>query len=415
MSHFFNALGKQFMFSFANSCDCIQAQNDNICSVLLPNSSMHDPQPKFEPSLSGITLMITERCNMQCTYCYERGNRNNTPIDMSADQAYSYIRYALGHSDPNKPFAVTFFGGEPLLAYKTIIEILTRLRHLDRNIFYAITTNGTICNSEILNLFAEHSICLTISLDGNEATHDRHRKFCNGKGSYASIMKNIERIAQLETTKININCVLNHGSTGIFNQYMTARRLGCHMFSMVPVSTQDSNIQLDETDVHRLLCESEQICKVFLTDISQGNPVTIPDFLNGIIQLSQSSRQNAYCGAGIDSIAVDIHGNIVPCHRFYGSSNIMDNISCISDHCLLAHQNSYLGRKHSNCCQGCWAKALCHGGCLHEEIMLRTKSASSPPVCTLRQRWYELAIATYYILKEEYPKSLKAILPSEYV
>lgn len=411
MSHFFDAFGKQFVFVCADSCDnSIPSLGNTICSVVLPDPSHDFHQSKSEPSLSGITLMITDKCNMQCTYCYERDSRNKPSTDMNADQAYSYIQYALGHSDPSKPFFINFFGGEPLLAHKTIADLLTRLSHLNRNISYAITTNGTICNSEILNLLATHPICLTISVDGDEASHDRHRTLCNGKGSYALIQENIKRITQIETARVNINCVLNHKSTGLFNQYMIARQLGCYMFSIVPVSTKNITMQLDDTDVHRIIRESEQICKVFLNDISHGNSITIPDFLNSMVKLLPSSFQPTYCGAGIESIAIDIHGNMFPCHRFYGSSQIMGNISCISDHCLLSLQNSYLERKHTDYCQSCWARRLCQGGCLHEEIELRAMSTSQPSVCTLRQRWYELAIATYYILQENHPEILRGLL-----
>ena len=107
--HQFKALGQNLIY------DCTNAYiypDDYIAVPDLHRKKEHlyfQKDLKSEPIISGITLLMTECCNMRCRYCYEDHTSDNSHKIMQIDDAKSYIDFGIGHSDPKNPFLITFF------------------------------------------------------------------------------------------------------------------------------------------------------------------------------------------------------------------------------------------------------------------------------------------------------------------
>ena len=70
-----------------------------------------------------IVLNLTDRCNLNCTYCFAK-KRNKTMSMATLKQSIHFaITEATKHTKEPKNILVTFFGGEPLLAYSKIQKI----------------------------------------------------------------------------------------------------------------------------------------------------------------------------------------------------------------------------------------------------------------------------------------------------
>ena len=138
-----------------------------------------------------ITLEVNQICNLRCNYCY-LGKKTNQK--MTEEIAYKGLEIAFLNAVKHKDrrLWVDFVGGEALLSFSFLKQLVKYIERqaLERDIFvtYSITTNGTILNEEILEWLIRYKIHLKVSIDGDEETHNRNRKWIDGVGSYANII-----------------------------------------------------------------------------------------------------------------------------------------------------------------------------------------------------------------------------------
>src|SRR5262245_36728874 len=132
--------------------------------------------------LAGFTslhmFVVTLRCDHSCPYCQvSRVTEDRTRFDMSTHTAERSI--ALMFQSPSPTLKVAFQGGESLLNFELIKWIVNRV--CDRNategrdVQFVIATNLALLTDEMLAFCAKHNICLSTSLDGPEALHNRNR------------------------------------------------------------------------------------------------------------------------------------------------------------------------------------------------------------------------------------------------
>lgn len=128
--------------------------------------------PRFSPS-----LCVTHNCNLNCIYCYQQ---HDTSKKMSVDTSKKIINWIFDNvPSGTKRVGIDFIGGEPLLEFELIKEIVAYTCSEKRNIpftFFA-TTNGTLLSDSIKQWFTQHKECfvLGLSLDGTRDTHNYNR------------------------------------------------------------------------------------------------------------------------------------------------------------------------------------------------------------------------------------------------
>ena len=148
----------------------------------------------------GTTLhifVITTACNLKCAYCQAHRIREHLPAgSMSPYTARQSVNFAL--QAPNKRLTFEFQGGEPLLNFPAIEEIVlygqNRAEELGKTIRFDLVTNLTAMTFEKLDFLVEHGVNICASLDGPQVIHDDNRPFANGKGSHDSVIHWIKEI-----------------------------------------------------------------------------------------------------------------------------------------------------------------------------------------------------------------------------
>ncbi|WP_205751827.1 FxsB family cyclophane-forming radical SAM/SPASM peptide maturase [Cryptosporangium phraense] len=146
------------------------------------------PEPFTE-----FVVKVHSRCNLACDYCYmyEMADQSwrSQPVVMSErvmNQVCERIaEHAAAHDLP--AVQVVLHGGEPLLAGPSAIRrFVRRAREVagPTRVGFGVQTNGILLTPEFLDLFGEYDVRVGVSLDGDEAGQDRHRRYTNGRGSY---------------------------------------------------------------------------------------------------------------------------------------------------------------------------------------------------------------------------------------
>ena len=160
--------------------------------------------------LVSLTILTTMDCNLKCRYCYQEGIKNdNYMTEATADKTAQFLEKLVEKNKPSK-IRLHFYGGEPLMNFKVIENIVPRANALAKkhgaNFGVYATTNGVLLTKIMAErLKALGFSYLQITVDGPERIHDSRRPTVNNKGSFKVIMDNITNAAD----KIRINLRIN--------------------------------------------------------------------------------------------------------------------------------------------------------------------------------------------------------------
>ena len=172
-----------------------------------------------------LTFETTSRCGLSCMYCgygkfYDNyGQRKNKNLSTkTAKQLLKYLQ-TLWNSplsrSHNRVIYIGFYGGEPLLNFSFIEEIirfLKKLKMVHHHFSFSMTTNGLLL-PEYMDFLQKHDFNLLISLDGNKKNND-YRITKSGKPSFPILMKNIrdlqDKYSDYFARKVNFNAVVHN-------------------------------------------------------------------------------------------------------------------------------------------------------------------------------------------------------------
>jgi uncharacterized protein len=151
-----------------------------------------------------LTVLTTLQCNFACDYCFQgdHGDHNKFAHKMSLETAGRVVDWTVARFDDLSPetFTLTFFGGEPLLNLPVLYDIAERLWNasVERGIRMRISiiTNGLLLTPAIVDRLLPFGLVgVKITLDGDQATHDRMRPLRGGQGTFDRIIENVRAVA----------------------------------------------------------------------------------------------------------------------------------------------------------------------------------------------------------------------------
>ena len=151
-----------------------------------------------------VTVLTTLQCNFACDYCYQgdHGDYNQHAAKMSLDTAARVAAWVESKLDDNRPerFALTFFGGEPLLNQPVMVYLAERLwaatRARDVRTNVNIITNGLLLTPDLVDRLLPFGLTgVKVTLDGDRETHNRMRPLRGGQGTFDRIIENVRRVA----------------------------------------------------------------------------------------------------------------------------------------------------------------------------------------------------------------------------
>ncbi|WP_141205834.1 FxsB family cyclophane-forming radical SAM/SPASM peptide maturase [Streptomyces griseorubiginosus] len=161
-----------------------------------------DPSPH---PLSQFVVKMHSRCDLACDHCYvfEHADQSwrGRPVVISDELLDLTAQRIAEHARTHRldTVHVVLHGGEPLLAGRK------RLRRAAQNLSTALSgvsaldlrihTNGVTLDEQFCELFAEYDIKVGVSLDGDRAANDLHRRYRNGRSSHTRVLRAIELLS----------------------------------------------------------------------------------------------------------------------------------------------------------------------------------------------------------------------------
>lgn len=349
----------------------------------------HVYTPLIEPLLSRrlqkVTLQLTQNCNFRCAYCHYTSNdgsqRTHSNKRMSAEVAKAAILYLRDHSIDTPSVYIGFYGGEPLLEFPLLKEVVAFCEEQmkGKKVHYTITSNGILLTDEIIEFLSAHKFDLMISLDGPRDIHNRSRVFNGGKGSFDTVIERLHHIYEKYPDyfkTVSINMVLNPSDDfdeidSLFSEYRFLKKIQVS-------STLIDDIGASEKNVFKECYVEKENYHAFLKYLSLAERFpskkctsVLMNYAGGVRKnLDEIAERPAFldvcapggpCVPGEGRLMVTVDGNFIPCERVSEIAepmiigNIRDGIDMDKVYTLLN-----IAQSTSESCKNCWAFSHCH-------------------------------------------------------
>ena len=326
---------------------------------------------KRQSVLKALCLHVAQDCNLSCKYCFAgEGEYHGERGLMSFETGKRALDFLVEHSGKRHNLEVDFFGGEPLMNFQVVKDLVAYARSIEKeagkNFRFTLTTNGMLIDDEVIDFANREMSNVVLSLDGRKEVHDRYRVDYAGNGSWERIVPKFQKLVRERGGRnYYMRGTFTHHNPDFLQDIRQMLDLGFTELSMEPVvCAPDDPIALTEEDRRIVLDQYEKLAELMLEREREGRPFT---FYHYMIDLSGGPciyKRISGCGSGTEYMAVTPWGDLYPCHQFVGDEHFrlgdiwhgLDNPEVQKE---FASCNVYAKPE---CCD-CWAKLYCSGGC----------------------------------------------------
>jgi uncharacterized protein len=361
--------------------------------------------------IKALCLNIAHDCNLRCKYCFaDEGEYKGKREIMSPEVGKKAIDFVIKNSGPRKNIEVDLFGGEPLMAFDTIKEIVeyakSQEKLYNKNIRFTMTTNATLLTEDIMEYLDKNMGNIVLSIDGRKNVNDNVRLRIDGSGTYDTIMRNIKKMVKMrdKSKQYYARGTFTRNNLDFFQDIMHLANEGFDEISIEPVVLpEDHDLSLREEDLPIIFEQYDKLYKEMLNRYKEGKEFKFYHFNIDIQGGPCVYKRISGCGAGHEYVAITPTGDIYPCHQFVGNEDFkMGNVFkgdinlSISKH----FKNAHIYNKPE--CRECWARFYCSGGCqannfnFNKDIHVPYKLG-----CKMQKKRIECAIALKVKIMEE--------------
>lgn len=288
--------------------------------------------------------IISEKCNMKCTYCNVDVN-NNIRLDKEF-----FLEFKKTIEETNEDYTFSIFGGEPFLQVDIIKFIVSQLENDPHLILMKITTNGTIYNKEVDNIIKHDKMKVTLSYDGLKQIPHR--------GTHKLYIKEL-----LKSGVRSGHCMITGNDFDEDNEnYIINLHKSLEDVKLKPDITIVRDVgSWDDVQVNNFKKAFTNYIK-FITSLILENeykifsdlPGLVRTYLNSILEYHIKNNKQNDCSCGINHFAILPNKKILPCERFDRDDSTLSKL-----------KNKELILKD---CVQCDIRNYCHKGCIYEQL-----------------------------------------------
>jgi len=356
-----------------------------------------------------LTLILSDRCNLACSYCYLGDGTTAKQGQMPrwvAQLALDYIS-----EQPMENVLIDF--GEISTCYPYFVDLArwvgTYARQTYKRFSLWVQTNGIGLSEDRIRFLKSSNISVGISLDGPQAINDCCRRFPNGQGTHASILRALKMLIEWDIPHMVV-CTVTRNSLNAASEIIDHfRELDVQNFTFKPVVARgtatrtwsDHGISPYEyavfaREVIDYACDQRNL------DLLDQRLARMVHRIVGDVRGWTDRCPTAYCGCGTEMLTIGPNGGIYPCPRFASFQTGQCLLGTLRPH---ANVRAYMGsqlisqiaqraqRGVSSCAQCRW-RLLCSGGCPLEAYNYHGAFEFPDPMCSYYREIYN------HILKE---------------
>lgn len=352
---------------------------------------------KADEKILEFTILTHGDCNFRCKYCYEKFE--DIAMSEEVEQAISEFAEKLLSVKNYKQFHVHWFGGEPLLGYRTIKALSSKFQeYCDRyGVTYSsdITTNGfLLTRNKQAELIEKCSVTsFQITVDGDQEGHDSQRVLANGQGSYQRILNNLK---QLSSSTFQFNCIIrfnlsesNLVSVSNFLDQDGKFLKNDERFELLFYNVSDWGQGSREKDYCVRMLAEDRSYEFARKAYENGYKLNYPESLLHNSFTCYANRLNHYM--------FNVRGIIQACTiDLYSSQNVFGNI--VTKSINETKRKHWVKNIDVERCQDCPYVLICKSG--HCPLVRNSKTSSWERLCQSNKRRIQKSLALFALTKE---------------
>ena len=338
--------------------------------------------------VKALCLHVAHTCNLNCSYCFaSQGKYHGERAVMSFEVGKQALDFLVEHSGSRRNLEVDFFGGEPLMNFQVVKDLVAYARSIEKekgkNFRFTLTTNGMLIDDDVID-FANRECS-----NGRKEIHDRFRVDYAGKGSWDQIVPKFQKLVAARGGKnYYMRGTFTHANPDFLKDIQVMLDLGFNELSMEPVVCAEGDPSaLTAEDLPIVMRQYEDLARLMLKRWKEGRPFTFYHYMIDLTGGPCIYKRISGCGSGTEYMAVTPWGDLYPCHQFVGEEKFrlgdvwhgVENTNVRQD---FADCNVYAREE----CRDCWAKLYCSGGCAanayHATGSVRGVAAAPPTPTT---------------------------------
>mgnify|MGYP000445909084 CR=1 FL=1 len=401
----FAEMAKRYPKQQDDIVECWDEMQELIAAEELFTKDSYEPYitdfAKRPTVVKALCLHIAHDCNLACQYCFaEEGEYHGKRELMSYEVGKKALDFLVANSGNRRNLEVDFFGGEPLMNFQVVKDLVAYGRSLekehDKNFRFTLTTNGVLLDDDIMEFANKEMGNVVLSIDGRKEVHDRMRPFRKGAGSYDLIVPKFQKFAESRhQDKYYVRGTFTHNNLDFSKDVLHLADLGFKQISVEPVVAQDTDsYAIREEDLPQLMEEYENLA---LEMVRRHGTEEEFNFFHFMIDLEGGpcvAKRLSGCGSGTEYLAVTPTGDLYPCHQFVGNTdflmgNVDDGVVNTDLRDEFKSCNVYAKEK----CRECFARFYCSGGCAANSYNFHGDIHNAYDIgCALQKKRVECAI-----------------------
>ena len=322
--------------------------------------------------VKALCLHVAHTCNLTCEYCFaSQGKYQGERALMRYEVGKQALDFLMDHSGTRRNLEVDFFGGEPLMNFQVVKDLVAYARSVEKergkNFRFTLTTNGVLIDDDVIDFCNREMSNVVLSLDGRKEVHDRYRVDYAGHGSWEKIVPKFQKLvaSRPQDKTYYMRGTFTHANPDFLKDIQVMLDLGFTELSMEPVVCAPGDpSELTPEDLEIVKEQYEKLAELMIERRKAGKPFTFYHYMIDLTGGPCIYKRISGCGSGTEYMAVTPWGDLYPCHQFVGEDayclgNIWDGVTNLDKQQEFAQCNVYARPD----CQDCWAKLYCSGGC----------------------------------------------------
>ncbi|UCB57236.1 MAG: peptide-modifying radical SAM enzyme CbpB [Candidatus Omnitrophota bacterium] len=280
---------------------------------------------RFGLKPSAVYFNPTDRCNLNCSYCYipeqlRRGGRDMPSKKLF--EALEILKVYFGATLPKGQKAqIIFHGAEPMLNKEAIFSAVNTFAG---DFHFGIQTNGTLMSDEAIEFLTSRKISIGLSLDGHIArVADRLRKNWSGEGVFQKVVKIIKALRGYENFSV-ICTVTGENMLSLVKIVEFLHRMEVPVCMLNPVRCTLAAARKTKPQDHRLAKNYlKALDRTYELYKKTGRRLIVANFANVLMGIIAPAGRRLMCdispcGGGRCFFAISSNGNLFPCSEFIG-------------------------------------------------------------------------------------------------
>ncbi|MCR4797852.1 MAG: thioether cross-link-forming SCIFF peptide maturase [Lachnospiraceae bacterium] len=352
--------------------------------------------------VKALCLHIAHDCNLSCKYCFaEEGLYHGKKAElMPFEVGKAALDFLVENSGSRRNLEVDFFGGEPLLNFQVVKDLVAYGRQLekdhDKHFRFTLTTNGVLLNDEVMDFANKEMDNVVLSIDGRKEVHDMMRPFQRGDGSYDVVLPKFLKFAESRgQNKYYARGTFTRNNLDFSKDVLHLADLGFKQISVEPVvAPENEAYALRQEDLPKLFEEYDTLAREMVERAGTDREFNFFHFMIDLEGGPCVYKRLSGCGSGTEYLAVTPSGELYPCHQFVGNEGFkMGDV-------YKGIENKDLQTEFKGCnvysrkeCRSCFAKYYCSGGCAANAYHFAGDIRGTYDVgCALQKKRIECAI-----------------------